>query len=121
MMSAKAVACWCWDPKRIGNCFPGQPAIGATVLVKSVPYSVVGVLEEKKQNSNYSGPDNDYLFAPYSAVSRDFPPPEKPGAGITQGYLDDIVFEVVRSRGARRGGAAGAANAGASAAFRSSG
>jgi putative ABC transport system permease protein len=74
--------------------FPGQPAIGATVLVKSVPYSVVGVLAEKKQNSNYSGPDNDYLFAPYSAVSRDFPPPEKPGAGITRGYLDDIVFEV---------------------------
>jgi putative ABC transport system permease protein len=55
---------------------------------------VIGVLEEKKQNSNYSGPDNDYLFAPYSAVSRDFPPPEKPGAGITRGYLDDIVFEV---------------------------
>jgi putative ABC transport system permease protein len=75
--------------------FPGQPAIGATVLVKSVPYWVVGVLQEKKQNSNYSGPDNDYLFAPYAAVSRDFPPPEKPGAGITKGYLDDIVFEVV--------------------------
>jgi putative ABC transport system permease protein len=74
--------------------FPGQPAIGATVLVKSLPYSVIGILEEKKQNSNYSGPDNDYLFAPYSAVSRDFPPPEKPGAGITRGYLDDIVFEV---------------------------
>jgi len=74
--------------------FPGQPAIGATVLVKSLPYSVIGVLAEKKQNSNYSGPDNDYLFAPYSAVSRDFPPPEKPGAGITRGYLDDIVFEV---------------------------
>jgi len=74
--------------------FPGQPAIGATVLVKSVPYSVIGVLEEKKQNSNYSGPDNDYLFAPYSAVSRDFPPPEKAGAGITRGYLYDIVFEV---------------------------
>ena len=74
--------------------FPGQPAIGATILVKSMPYSVIGILEEKKQNSNYSGPDNDYLFAPYSAISRDFPPPEKPGAGITRGYLDDIVFEV---------------------------
>jgi putative ABC transport system permease protein len=74
--------------------FPGQPAIGATVLVASMPYTVVGVLEEKKQNSNYSGPDNDYLFAPYSAVSRDFPPPNKPGEGITRGYLDDIVFQV---------------------------
>jgi len=74
--------------------FPGQPAVGAAVLVKSVPYAVVGVLQEKKQNSNYSGPDNDYLFAPYSAVSRDFPPPTKPGAGITRGWLDDVVFEV---------------------------
>jgi putative ABC transport system permease protein len=74
--------------------FPGQPALGASVLVQSVPYFVVGILQEKKQNSNYSGPDNDYLFAPYSAVSRDFPPPTKPGAGILRGYLDDIVFEV---------------------------
>jgi putative ABC transport system permease protein len=64
------------------------------VLVQSVPYLVVGVLKEKKQNNNYNGPDNDYLFAPYSAISRDFPPPTKPGAGITRGYLDDIVFEV---------------------------
>ena len=62
--------------------------------MQSVPYLVIGVLQEKKQNSNYSGPDNDYLFAPYSAVSRDFPPPTKKGAGITRGYLDDIVFEV---------------------------
>jgi putative ABC transport system permease protein len=61
---------------------------------ESVPYTVIGVLAEKKQNSNYDGPDNDYLFAPYSAVARDFPPPEKKGAGITRGWLDDIVFEV---------------------------
>jgi putative ABC transport system permease protein len=72
--------------------FPGQPAVGATLLIKSVPYSVVGVLAEKKQNSNYNGPDNDYLFAPYSSVARDFPPPEK--KGIVRGFLDDIVFEV---------------------------
>jgi putative ABC transport system permease protein len=72
--------------------FPGQPAVGSTLLIKSVPYTVVGVLAEKKQNSNYNGPDNDYLFAPYSSVARDFPPPEK--KGIVRGFLDDIVFEV---------------------------
>jgi len=55
--------------------YPGQPAVGATLSVKGVPYTVVGVLKEKKQNSNYSGPDNDFLFAPYSTISRDFPPP----------------------------------------------
>ena len=74
--------------------FPGQPSIGATVLIKSLPYTVIGVLAEKKQNSNYDGPDNDVVFAPYSSVARDFPPPDKPGQGITRGWLDDIVFEV---------------------------
>jgi len=72
--------------------FSGKPALGANLDIKGVPYTVIGVLEKKTQNSNYAGPDNDYLFAPYSAVSRDFPRPEKPG--IVRGYLDDIVFEV---------------------------
>jgi putative ABC transport system permease protein len=72
--------------------FSGQPAVGATILMKSVPYIVIGVLAEKKQNSNYNGPDNDYLYAPYSAVARDFPPPLKPG--VIRGALDDIVFQV---------------------------
>ena len=75
--------------------FSGQAAVGATLLIKSVPYTVVGVLQKKQQNSNYSGPDNDYLYAPYSAVARDFPPPEKPG--MVRGYLNDIVFEVASS------------------------
>jgi putative ABC transport system permease protein len=60
--------------------------------IKGIPYTVIGVLQKKNQNSNYNGPDNDYLYAPYSAVARDFPPPQK--KGIVRGYLDDIVFEV---------------------------
>jgi putative ABC transport system permease protein len=72
--------------------FSGQPAVGAALSIKGVPYTVIGVLQKKKQNSNYSGPDNDYLYAPYSAVARDFPPPKKPA--IVRGYLDNIVFEV---------------------------
>ena len=79
-----------WAARR--QLFPGQPAVGTTLLIKSVPYTVIGVLAEKKQNSNYNGPDNDFLFAPYSSVARDFPPPEK--KGIVRGFLDDIVFEV---------------------------
>lgn len=79
-----------WAARR--QLFPGQPAVGTTLLIKSVPYTVIGVLAEKKQNSNYNGPDNDFLFAPYSSVARDFPPAEK--KGIVRGFLDDIVFEV---------------------------
>jgi putative ABC transport system permease protein len=72
--------------------FSGKPAVGANFEIKGVPYTVIGVLEKKTQNSNYSGPDNDFLFAPYSAVARDFPRPEK--KGVVRGFVDDIVFEV---------------------------
>ncbi|MFZ0145277.1 MAG: ABC transporter permease, partial [Candidatus Sulfotelmatobacter sp.] len=39
--------------------FPGRPAIGETLMMNGSPYSVIGVLEKKKQNGSYgSGPDN---------------------------------------------------------------
>jgi putative ABC transport system permease protein len=72
--------------------FSGKPAVGSMLAIQGVPYIVIGVLASKKQNSSYSGFDNDLLFAPYSAVARDFPKPEKPG--VVRGYLDDIVLEV---------------------------
>jgi len=76
--------------------FPGQAAIGATVTMAGYPYVVIGVLEEKKQNSNYSGPDNDKIYVPYSAMARDFPPPPAKGKGdiVNKGYISDIVLEV---------------------------
>jgi len=74
--------------------FPGQPAVGATVQMSGYPYTVIGVIAEKKQNSNYSGPDNDKIYVPYSAMSRDFPPPPEKGQVINKGYLSDMVLEV---------------------------
>ena len=74
--------------------FPGQPAVGATVEIARYPYTVIAVLTEKKQNSNYSGPDNDKIYVPYSAMARDFPPPPAKGEVVNKGYLSDIVLEV---------------------------
>jgi putative ABC transport system permease protein len=73
--------------------YPGKPAVGATLLMKGVPYTVIGVLEKKRQNGSYgSGPDNTQLFVPYSSMARDFPPPERPG--ITRGWISNLVVEV---------------------------
>lgn len=74
--------------------FPGQNAIGATVSMAGYPYVVIGVIAEKKQNSNYSGPDNDKIYVPYSAMARDFPPPPTKGEIVNRGTLSDIVLEV---------------------------
>ena len=74
--------------------FPGQPAVGANVAIARFPYTVIGVLAEKKQNSNYSGPDNDKIYVPYSSMARDYPPPPVKGEIINKGYVSDIVMEV---------------------------
>lgn len=44
--------------------FGGSPAVGKTLLVNQSPFLVVGVLKEKDQDSNYSGPDRDKMFVP---------------------------------------------------------
>ncbi len=74
--------------------FNGQPAVGATLSIRGVPYTVVGVLEKKKQNSDYNGRDNRKLYVPYSAMARDFPIQEKPKAIVVKGQLSNIVLAV---------------------------
>ena len=81
-----------WNAAR--QLYPGQPSIGTTLIIAKYPYTVIGVLAEKKQNSNYSGPDNDMLYVPYSSMARDFPPPPAKGEPSIKGYLSDIVMEV---------------------------
>jgi putative ABC transport system permease protein len=74
--------------------FPGKPVIGQPLMVAGYRYTVIGVLAKKKQNGSYgSGPDNTQLFAPYSAMARDFPPPERPG--VVRGYVNNIVVEPI--------------------------
>jgi putative ABC transport system permease protein len=74
--------------------FPGKPVIGQPLMVAGYQYTVIGVLAKKKQNGSYgSGPDNTQLFTTYSAMARDFPPPERPG--IVRGYVNNIVIEPV--------------------------
>jgi len=75
--------------------FSGREVIGATILMKGSPYTVIGTLAKKKQNSSYGAPDNQKLFVPYSAMARDFPPPERPG--ISRGWINNIVFEVANA------------------------
>jgi putative ABC transport system permease protein len=73
--------------------FPGKPVIGQKMMVAGYEYTVIGVLAKKKQNGSYgSGPDNTQLFAPYSAMARDFPPTDP---GIERGFVNNIVIQPV--------------------------
>jgi len=46
--------------------FGGSPAVGKTMLVNQSPFLVIGVLQKKEQDSNYSGPDDQKMFIPSS-------------------------------------------------------
>ena len=73
--------------------YAGQPSIGQTLMIEGYPYSVIGVLANKKQNGSYgSGPDNSQLFVPFSAMERDFPPNDK---GFTEGIVNNIVVQPI--------------------------
>jgi putative ABC transport system permease protein len=73
--------------------FPGKPPIGQSLSIAGYPYTVIGVLVNKQQNSSYgSGRDNTQLFVPTSAMERDFPPAAK---NDFRGVVNDIVVQPV--------------------------
>jgi putative ABC transport system permease protein len=53
--------------------FGARPATGATISVGSFPYTVIGVMQEKEQDSSYDGRDIAKVFVPFRTMLRDFP------------------------------------------------
>ncbi len=62
--------------------FASRPAVGETIMLNDIPYTVIGVMAAKDQNSSYDGWDVDKIFVPFSAMLNDFPsaPPALPTA-----------------------------------------
>jgi putative ABC transport system permease protein len=60
--------------------FGSRPAVGETIRVGEFPYTVVGVMRHKEQDSGYDGYDIQKVFIPFATVLRDFPnkPPALP-------------------------------------------
>ncbi len=53
--------------------FADRNSIGETVRLNGMPYTVIGKIRRKDQDSSYSGPDNELVFVPFSAMLKDFP------------------------------------------------
>jgi putative ABC transport system permease protein len=56
--------------------FGTRDSLGQTIYLNGLPYTVIGKIRKKDQDSNYSGPDNDKVFVPFAAMMRDFPRPD---------------------------------------------
>src|ERR1700756_2176002 len=48
--------------------FSGRPAVGETVLIAGVRFTVIGVMERKIQLSNYFSSDDESVWIPYSTA-----------------------------------------------------
>jgi putative ABC transport system permease protein len=60
--------------------FGSRPAMGETVRIGDFPYTIVGVMRHKEQDSSYDGRDISKVFIPFATMMRDFPnaPPATP-------------------------------------------
>lgn len=62
--------------------FGKEEPVGKMVMINNVPFSVIGVLIKKMQDSSYHGPDEDYAVIPASTFVMLFGDP----------YFDDIIY-----------------------------
>jgi putative ABC transport system permease protein len=53
--------------------FAEREALGQTVELNRIPYTVIGVMQAKDQNSSYDGVDVRKLFIPFNTMKQDFP------------------------------------------------
>ena len=60
--------------------FPGRNPLGENLYLNDFPYTVIGVMAGKKQDSSYDGWDVNKVFIPFATMRRDFPdkPPGTP-------------------------------------------
>src|SRR5262245_4021367 len=66
--------------------FGKRSIFGESITLNGTPYTVVGKIRKKNQDSNYSGPDNNKIFVPFAAMARDLPRRDAPA-----GTLSDII------------------------------
>lgn len=68
--------------------FAARDPVGSGVTLNGTPYTVIGKMRKKEQDSSYTGPDNGRVFVPYEAMRKDFP---LTGAASTPDSLSNII------------------------------
>ncbi len=64
--------------------FGSEDPIGRIVLINETPYTVVGVMQPKTQNSSYNSRDRDRIFIPATTFAAAFGTP----------FLSNIIYQV---------------------------
>jgi putative ABC transport system permease protein len=73
-----------WDMAE--QLFGKRKILNEAITINGMPYTVVGKIRKKNQDSNYSGPDNNKIFVPFAAMAQDLPRRD-----AEPGTLSDII------------------------------
>jgi putative ABC transport system permease protein len=62
--------------------FATRTAVGETLYVADIPFTIIGIMQHKEQDSSYDGFDVNKVYVPFSVMLQDFPnkPPAAPGS-----------------------------------------
>jgi putative ABC transport system permease protein len=66
--------------------FGKRNILNEPLTINGQPYTVVGRIRKKEQDSDYNGPDNNKIFVPFAAMQRDMP-----RLLVEPGTLSDII------------------------------
>ena len=53
--------------------FADHNPVDQQIQLDGIPYTIIGKIRKKDQDSNYTGADNERLFIPYETMKKDFP------------------------------------------------
>jgi putative ABC transport system permease protein len=66
--------------------FGKRHIIGESLAINGLPFTVVGKIRKKNQDSNYNGPDNNKIFVPFATMLQDLPRKD-----AVAGAVSDII------------------------------
>lgn len=72
--------------------FEERRALGERISIAGYPYTVIGAMGKKSQNSSYDGWDNEKILIPASSLRRDRPPYVE---AVSEGRVDSILYRPV--------------------------
>ena len=65
-------------------------ALGSPIAINGLPFTVIGLMPAKSQNSSYNGLDSDKIYIPYSTMVRDVPPARD--ENFRPGIVNNIIY-----------------------------
>jgi len=68
--------------------FADRDPVGSVVTLNALPYTVIGRVRKKQQDSNYTGADDNRMFMPWETARKDFP---LPGSLDTPDHLSTMI------------------------------